>query len=133
MRRIFYFIAISVCSILLSTSCTEESDSFLSDGLIIGQELQEVITENAIEKVIPFKWDILIGKDYYEWVYFLGNVYYSTQIGIQEWTFTDYESSDFEILQNIIRIEQYYFPLETLTYYYIDGSTLELYFKNLED
>lgn len=116
---------------VLFNACSDEYIA-LSDSEILGQELQKVITENKIEKVIPYKWDILIGKEEYEWVYFLGNVTYRTYAsGLREWTFTYFESDDFEIQRNVIRIKKYYIPLEKLTYYFVENGKLHLYFEDL--
>jgi hypothetical protein len=117
--------------IILFSACSEDNIT-LSDSEILGQELQKVITENKIEKVIPYKWDILIGKEEYEWVFFLGNVTYRTYAnGLREWTFTYFESDDFEIQRNVIRIKRYYIPLNKLAYYSVIDGKLHLYFEDL--
>ena len=91
-------------------SCSKDEDEVLTLGEINANKIQSIIDEEhpSIVSVYEFQWDDI--NEEYNWEHIIG-------------------TSDYELDGIFIRVGIYYYNLESLYRFNLNGSTLELYIE----
>jgi hypothetical protein len=110
MKTYFYKICMTILFLCFLSSCSDENNDVLTPAEINAQNIQEIIdSENpSIINAYEYKWSV--GMQRNDWVFIVG-------------------TSNYELEGTFIRIDNYYFNLEKLVHYYLNGNGLSLYFS----